>query len=75
MSTKPSSAIVCEDSIWTASISSSSIRRIVVVVDFVALDLVVVVDRLAGVGVDIDALDRVAGLAVEHPERDLFGVA
>jgi hypothetical protein len=46
----------------------------IAIADLIALDLVAVAQRLAGLGVDIDAFDGVAGLAVEHPERDLFGM-
>ena len=47
---------------------------VVVLAARIALDLVLLVDGLAGDGIDIAALHPVAGLAVEGVEAQLFGL-
>jgi hypothetical protein len=47
---------------------------VVALVALIALDLVCVLDRLAGLGVDILALDAVAGRAVEGVETYLLRI-
>src|SRR3546814_8680539 len=48
---------------------------VAVCLDLVAPDLVVVADRLAGLGIDVAAADAIAGFAVEGVEAHLLAVA
>src|SRR3546814_3018469 len=48
---------------------------VAVFLDLVAPDLVVVADRLAGLGIDVAAADAIAGFAVEGVEAHLLAVA
>ena len=63
-------SIVCVLSSATSSSSSSSTQDVLALLDLVALDPILLLDRLVGLGVDDLVADAVAGLAVDDVEAN-----
>src|SRR3546814_14885397 len=68
---------------WSSDVCSSDLQAdrlqlvvlqhdVAVFLDLVAPDLVVVADRLAGLGIDVAAADAIAGFAVEGVDAHLL---